>query len=291
MEAPRPYSMALTILWAKGFRRRVAFCGQIPPSTQPDVLVADGVSLVTVLISLRDSNDQPVLDYVDSIQIDTTLGTELFPIGDLGGGLYEAFIIASTEAGTATVTVRPDGASFDLQTQVKFTPGEVDLSRCTIEASPSEIPTGGSNSTITVRVADTFDNPIAGQDVAIVNIPVDLNVSNITDNGDGTYTAALTSGTAAQTVQLGFTVNNSAVADARTTVTFTAAEASMGLSTISASPNAATVNSQTILTVFRTTPTSPSTSGCDHGVPRQRRRTAGSTGCGRWHYQQTQLRR
>ena len=215
----------------------------------PDVLVADGVSLVTVLISLRDSNDQPVLDYVDSIQIDTTLGTELFPIGDLGGGLYEAFIIASTEAGTATVTVRPDGASVALQTQVKFTPGEVDLSRCTIEASPSEIPTGGSNSTITVRVADTFDNPIAGQDVAIVNIPVDLNVSNITDNGDGTYTAALTSGTAAQTVQLGFTVNNSAVADARTTVTFTAAEASMGLSTISASPNAATVNSQTILTV------------------------------------------
>jgi hypothetical protein len=81
-----------------------------------------------------------------------------------------------------------------------------DDSQSTIVASPDHITANGvSTSTITVTLRDALSTLIPGQAV-VMNTDAGT-ISSVTDNGDGTYTATLTSSAVAEVATVSFTVN------------------------------------------------------------------------------------
>jgi adhesin/invasin len=109
---------------------------------------------------------------------------------------------------------------------VTLTPGPADATRSLITAVPTSIVADGvSTSTITVQLKDAFNNSLtSGGDT--VALAANLGgMSSVTDNGNGSYTATLTSGTTAGTATITGTVNAAApasiVADGVTTSTIT----------------------------------------------------------------------
>ncbi len=74
-----------------------------------------------------------------------------------------------------------------------------------VVASPATILIGGT-STITVTVRDVVGQPVAGQEVTATSDTG--TVGSFTDNGDGTYQAAFTSGSHLGTVEITVTVND-----------------------------------------------------------------------------------
>ena len=143
------------------------------------------------------------------------------------GERYVLHLVAPTSAETATVTVFLNNEELPCDpVTVTFTPNDVDLSRSEIVVNPVEIPTGGAAATITVTVVDLFDNGIAGETVEVFSPNVGIGFSGVTDNGDGTYTATLTSSNAAQEATIAFSVNGIVASDTATIV-FRAADASM----------------------------------------------------------------
>ncbi|MGC6062013.1 invasin domain 3-containing protein, partial [Enterobacter kobei] len=72
--------------------------------------------------------------------------------------------------------------------------GEVSEERSTLTATPPSIKANGSDSsTVTLTLHDANDNPVSGQMVTFAIGGVDkTSLTAVSDNGDGTYTAALT---------------------------------------------------------------------------------------------------
>jgi len=99
--------------------------------------------------------------------------------------------------------------------------GGADPSTSTIAASPTSIEADGtSTSTITVTAKDSTGGAVSTGGATVV-VTSDLGTAGaVTDNGDGTYTATLTSGTDAGTATVGFT-GNGTTGTATTEVEFT----------------------------------------------------------------------
>jgi adhesin/invasin len=111
-----------------------------------------------------------------------------------------------------------------------------------IVADPDTIPAdGASTSTITVSLRDLRDDPIlqGGHDVSLETTLGSIGTVN--DNGDGTFSATLTSTTTAGTATITGTVNGDPIAD-QATVEFVSGGASPLTSTISADPATITVD-------------------------------------------------
>jgi len=90
-------------------------------------------------------------------------------------------------------------------------------SNSVIAASPSAISADGtSTSTETVRAEDAYGNDLITGG-ATVNLPTTLGrLGPVTDNGDGTYSATLTSSTAPGTATVTGTINGSAIGHSAT---------------------------------------------------------------------------
>jgi adhesin/invasin len=102
-------------------------------------------------------------------------------------------------------------------------PGPPVAASSTIAASATSLPANGvSSATITVTTADAngFDEPVGGATVTMHTTAGTL--SAVTDDGDGTYSAALTSSVAGATAVVTATVDGAAIPDGEAVVTFTA---------------------------------------------------------------------
>jgi adhesin/invasin len=132
------------------------------------------------------------------------------------------------EAGTYTLQATSDPALTPATSEAfQISPGPPSGATSQITASPTSIPaTGTSTSTITVRLRDEFGNDLetGGDAVALAKSGGGTLTATPVDNGDGTYTGTLTSGTSPETVTVTGTVNGGAIAD-DATVVFTAAPA------------------------------------------------------------------
>ncbi|MDR2931447.1 MAG: Ig-like domain-containing protein [Propionibacteriaceae bacterium] len=126
--------------------------------------------------------------------------------------------------GGCAVSANPDGSPKDLP--VTFVAGPASGATSTIEATSPVTAGDPTGSTITVTLFDAHGNQLTegGDTVAIQAVVPNSNpaqsfgtVSAVTDNGDGTYTATLTSA-APGNATVGFTVNGAAATDTASVV-------------------------------------------------------------------------
>ncbi|MGW9157085.1 invasin domain 3-containing protein [Microbacterium sp. NPDC055665] len=213
---------------------------EVSPSSIP----ADGTTSSMVTVTARDVDGDPITVGGDTVTMSTDLG-ELGAVTDNGDGTYSA-ALTGTAAGTATITFTVNGANAINTATVDLVAAST-AATSTIEVSPSSIPAGGTTgSTVTVTVRDFNGDPIGvGGDT--VTIGTDLgDLTSVTDNGDGTYSAALT-GMNAGTATITFTVNG---ANATNTATVNLiAVPTAATSTIEVSPSSIPADGTTGSTV------------------------------------------
>jgi adhesin/invasin len=171
----------------------------------PASIVADGSTLSTLTLTLKDANNNPVAGQSVTFVSDLT-GTSVGGVTS-GGGTYTSNV-SGTAAGTATITVKLGGVAFAVTpATVTLTAGAPSATTSTLVASPTSIVADGSTlSTLTLTLKDANNNPVAGQSATFTSTLAGTTVWTVTDHGDGTYTAYLTGtaeGTATITVKLG----------------------------------------------------------------------------------------
>ena len=116
-------------------------------------------------------------------------------------------------------TLRATSGTLTQATSVSFqiTPGPPSEATSEISASPTSIPADGSStSTVTVLLRDAFGNAltVGGANVAVMTTLGTL--GPVTDNGNGTYSATLTSSTTPGTATITGTVNAATISDTAT---------------------------------------------------------------------------
>ncbi len=124
---------------------------------------------------------------------------EFTPTGDLPEGVYQ------WRAAARDRSVRSDFSA--VRSFTLGTPPTIE-----VNASPSSLPPDGeSTSVITATVTDE-GNPVTDE-VVTMTLDGDGTLSEVTNNGDGTYTATYTAGTTPGTVTITVTATNSNVSD------------------------------------------------------------------------------
>jgi adhesin/invasin len=220
----------------------------------PTSVLADGVTTSTITVTTKDATGAAVTTGGHDVVITSSLGT-VSAVTDNGDGTYTA-TITSTTPGTANIGFSVDGTASINTTSITFTaaPALVSADQSTVAATPTSVLADGmTTSTITVTTKDATGTPLTtgGHDVLIT--PSMGTASAVTDNGDGTYTATITS-TTPGTANIGFSVDGTASINT-TSVTFTAAPAliSADQSTVAATPTSVLADGVTTSTITVTT--------------------------------------
>jgi adhesin/invasin len=216
-------------------------------SASPSSITADGSSTSTITVQAKDANGNNETTGVNTVTLATSAGN-LSAVTNNKNGTYTARLTSTTTTGSpadvsGTITPRViKGASVTdvggraigaLITSgdafVTFTPGPASAATSTISASPSSITADGSStSTITVQAKDANSNfeTTGGDTVALATSAG--NLSGVTDNKNGTYTARLTSATTAQSADVSATINSNAITSGNASVTFVASAPTIG---------------------------------------------------------------
>ncbi len=202
----------------------------------PGSIPADGVSTSTVTVQVNDIRGQPVDRGGHAVSLSSSRGT-LSAVTDEGDGTYTATLTSSLLSfGTAVITGELEGEEIEDTAEVRFTLLPASPEASSIEASADSIPADGeSTATLTVRLADSEGNPLpeGGNEVALSTSAGSL--SDVSDEGDGTYTATLTAASTPGTAVVTGSVDGTEMDD-RAEVTFTSAPPSPSESTIEADP-------------------------------------------------------
>ncbi|MGH7544001.1 MAG: invasin domain 3-containing protein [Gemmatimonadota bacterium] len=123
--------------------------------------------------------------------------------------------------GAYTLQATASGLTPDTSSAFTITPGPASGATSQITASPTSIPANGSStSTITVTLRDAFGNPLTSGGNAVALTTSRGSLGPVSDHGDGTYTATLTSSTTAGTATVTGTVGGAGIVD-DATVEFT----------------------------------------------------------------------
>lgn len=157
----------------------------------PRVITANGSSRASAVVRLSDLLGAPLPGDAGALQLSATDPRVGFdPVHDNGDGTYTVTVISSPTAHQVTVTVT-DGnltASQPL-VQVHGPARRVGVSL----ASPVLTADSLSHTQATVTVADANGNPIPGDALVLGAGRAGVRFGAITDHGNGTYTATLTS--------------------------------------------------------------------------------------------------
>ncbi len=167
---------------------------------------------------------------------------------DNGNGTYSATLTSPTVPGSATVTatlngmaVGSGGTSTSSQTVVNFVPGPASATNSIVSpASASITANGTSTQVITVQARDQYNNNLTnGGSTVVFGVTGGGSISGTTDNGNGTYSATLTSpttvGSVTVTATLGGTAVGTAVSASSSVVTYVAGPAAA--TTVETAPN------------------------------------------------------
>ena len=123
-----------------------------------------------------------------------------------------------TSTGTCTITAtNSSGSETGTSNTFVVSPGSADASTTTITANPTIIQNDGfSTSTITVQLKDHYENNLTTSPSTIALSTTDGTLGSVTNNGDGTYSATLTSSIAAGIATISGTLNGGAINDEAT---------------------------------------------------------------------------
>lgn len=192
--------------------------GPISPATtqitaSANAILANGVSTTVITVLAKDANGNLIPSGGSLLVLSTTLGT-LTNVVDHGDGTYTATLTSSSTAGPALITGTADGLSITDSENVDFTTGSASASTSTISSAlPSISADGIATTTITVQVRDISGNLLTTGGDVIALASTAGTISNIVDQGNGTYTATLTSSTDAVIAVVTGTVNGVPLSD------------------------------------------------------------------------------
>ena len=176
-------------------------------SASSSSIEADGLTSSTITVQLKNRINNNLTTSGGTIVITTTAGTISSVINN-GNGTYTATLTSSTTVGTATLGFSINGTTATATVPVAFTLLPADATKSTISAAPIVIvATGVSTSTITVQLKNRLGSNLTTSGGTVVVTSSLGTISNVINNGNGTYTATLTSGTVDGTATVGFTVN------------------------------------------------------------------------------------
>lgn len=162
---------------------------------------ADNLSTVTVLITLRDSFQNPILTGGSTVVINTPAGTLLGTVTDNGNGTYSQLLRAPAAGAVATITASVDGNTLTRSVTQRFY-GTISLSQSTLTASPGSILANGTASTVIYLNAKDSNGtaiPVGGQTGITFGTTAGTLLGTIQDNANGTYSQILQSAASAQT--------------------------------------------------------------------------------------------
>lgn len=210
-----------------------ASTGTSTVETAAATLPADGMSKTLVTVKLRDAYGNEVKSGGAAVAITSTSGT-VSSVTNKGDGTYTAELTAPTETGTATVSASISGTPLASTALVQFVIGAPSAETSTIEAADATLPADGTSRTeITVRLKDAQDRALTKGGAFVAIRSTSGEVTEVRDNGDGTYTAKLTASTTVGPARVSAYVNERPLTKTAT-VHFVTGAPSMETSTIEA---------------------------------------------------------
>lgn len=172
----------------------------IPPAilwqvtAEPLTVVADGASASVITVKAFDADGKEYCPVTLNVQLSTTLGT-LSDVTIQEDCSYSA-TLTSKVVGTAIVQGKVNDLTITDTAQIQFVAMMADSETSTITASPLTITADGiAQSHITVELRDSNGNPLSGGGDDVELTTTLGNLSDVVDQGDGTYNATLTSTT------------------------------------------------------------------------------------------------
>jgi len=192
---------------------------QQPSNTQAGASITPAVTVRAV-----DASNNTATNFNGNVTI--SLGT------NPSGGTLSGTLTVAASNGVATfgnLSIDKTGNGYALRATASVgspvnsnafnvTPGTPATGTSTVDASPGTITANGTNtSTITVRLKDAFGNNLTSSGgtvtLSLSSPPPGGSLGSVTDNGNGTYTATLTSSTTAGTVTVSARINGNLISD------------------------------------------------------------------------------
>ncbi len=168
----------------------------------PTSLIADGVVFSTVTLQAKDGLGNNLTTGGATVLFSTTSSANIGTVIDNADGTYIAEV-TNTVSENITITATLNGANVIATTDIAFIAGAASLFNTTISASPTSLTADGiSGSLITVQSKDAQGNNLVtgGLDISLASSG-SADVSSVTDNSNGTYTATITN-TVAESVSI-----------------------------------------------------------------------------------------
>lgn len=150
-----------------------------------------------ITITAVDGNGITDTDFDGTVVITSngTLDAGLGTTPAFVNGILDSHTVSLTSAGTFAITATHSaGTETGISNQFQVSPGAASPALSIVQAIPAVITNDGiSTSEITVRLKDAYENPLNTGGDAVSVFSTAGSLSPVTDNGDGTYTALLTS--------------------------------------------------------------------------------------------------
>jgi adhesin/invasin len=202
----------------------------------PTSIVANGISTSTITVRLRDAEGNLLTTGGATIVLAASTGT-IGVVTDNNNGTYTATYTSPvlTSGSPAVISGTLNGSAILDTAQIALISGPANGANSTMTASPNTIPANGtSTSTITVTLRDVNGNLVlSGGNTVLLNTNLG-SLGSVTNNGNGTYTAILTSSVTTGTATINGTVNGQNLPSA--TVVMGSGVASTQTTTIDANP-------------------------------------------------------
>jgi len=164
----------------------------------PARIVADGRSQSTATVTVASSDGFPIVGESPAVT-STDPGRQISAVTDNRNGTYTATITSSTTTGSATVTTTDTALppfTFTGSATLMQTGGPA--TTMTVQLSPSSIVANGtSKSTATATLKDAQGRADIGDRVGFTSSDAAEKIGAVTDTGNGTHTAPITSSTTA----------------------------------------------------------------------------------------------
>jgi adhesin/invasin len=218
----------------------------------PSLIAANGTSTSTAVATAKDmSGNQVPGDIVTISSNDPNEVINPTLAHDNGDGTYTATITSSTTPGSPTITANDTTAGVSGHaTLIQYGPA----TSVSVQLAPNPIVANGSStSTATATVRDANLNPVPGDTLGFSASDSGIHFSSVTDHGDGTYTATLTSSTTVGSPTI--TATDNAGPSGQATLT---QAGNPSTTTISAVPSTPATNEQVTLAAAVTSSMNPS---------------------------------
>lgn len=167
-------------------------------------VAADGAATSMVTVTIADTDGTLLTTTAGSVTLSSTGSATVSPVTDNGDGSYMA-TVTNTVAETVTISGTLAGADISDTADIVFeaddataAAGDPDPTNANtvITATGTTLVDDVSTSTVTVQLADADGILLTtGGNSVVITASGSANVSDVTDNGDGTYTATVTNST------------------------------------------------------------------------------------------------